>query len=81
MLVWQASVSKFVGSCDSAVGQGGESFQIPSKPVFHVLVFLFPLLCQLEFLLHRGSSGLWDFHVSCVTLGMLTGSFIFVFGL
>lgn len=62
--VWQVPVSTFGGRSDSAVGQGGGSFQIPSRPVFHVLVFLFPLLCHLEFVSHRGSSGLWD--LSCV---------------
>lgn len=82
MPVWQAHVSTFVGRSDSAVDQGGGPFQVPSRPLFHMFVFLFPLfLCHLELLLHRGSSGLWDFHVSCMTTGVLTGSFIFVFGL
>lgn len=77
---WQASVSKFVGRSDPAVGQRGGPFQIPSRPIFHVLVFLFHLLSHLEFLLHRGSSGLWDFCVSRMTLGVLTGSSVLVFG-
>lgn len=74
---WQASVSKFVGRSHSAVGQGGEPFQIPSSLLFHLLVFVFLLLCHLGVLLRRSSSGSWDFHMSCVPFRMLTGSFAF----
>lgn len=61
--------------------QGDGPFQIPSRPAFHVLVFLFPLLCHLELLLLRGSSGLWDFHVSSMTFRMLMGNFVVVLDL
>lgn len=44
-------------------------------------MFLFPLLCHLELLLLRGSSGLWDFHVSSMTFRMLMGNFVVVLDL
>lgn len=60
MPVWQAPVSRFVGRSDPAVGQGGGPFRIPSRPVFHVFVSLFSLLCHPEFLL------LWFVGIPCV---------------